>query len=297
MLLDPSFEEGMRIVGKWNKHKYRIERFLGEGSNGKVYLVKLGKSVYAMKMGFSVHDHQSEVNVLKSLDIRPPKNSYLIDVDDFHHEGKDYPFYIMPFVEGIRYYEYLKKYGSDWFSIIGKNILGRLQQLHEQGWIFGDLKMDNVLVSGYGDVNLIDYGGVTQKGRSVKQFTELYDRGYWGAGTRAADESYDLFSFAILCLQCVDNRLTLPLLPQNREPEHVMQLVRTNPVCKPLETFFYKAVHGEFSTSKQAYAEWRRLMLQRQVDSKSMPMQTNWLKGAFMASALALALTLYFAFQ
>lgn len=295
MLLDPSFEEGMRIIGKWNKHKYRIERFLGEGSNGKVYLVRSGHSTYAMKMGFSIHDHQSEVNVLKSLFIQKKKDSYLIDVDDFHHEGKDYPFYIMSYVKGIRYSEYLKKYGQDWFGVIGKNTLDRLQHLHEQGWIFGDLKMDNVMVSGYGDVELIDYGGVTPLGRSVKQFTEIYDRGYWGAGTRVADEPYDLFSFAILCLQCVDDRLMFPLLPQNREPEHIMELVRTNPTCKPMETFFHKAIYGEFISSKQACSEWRRLILQKK--SSSRLLRTDWLKGAFLASAVAFACTLYLALQ
>lgn len=295
MLLDPSFEVGMQITGKWNNYKYRIERLLGEGSNGKVYLVRSGKSTYAMKMGFSAHDHQSEVNVLKSLIIRKKKDSYLMDVDDFHYKGKDYPFYIMSYVEGIRYSEYLKKYGQDWFGIIGKNLLDRLQHLHEQGWVFGDLKMDNVIVSGYGDVELIDYGGVTQIGRSVKQFTEIYDRGYWGAGTRVADEHYDLFSFAILCLQCVDNRVTLPLLPQNREPEHIMELVSTNPVCKPMEAFFHQAVYGEFSSSKQACAVWRRIILQRKEAPKLL--QTGWLKGAFLTSAAALATTLYFLFQ
>ena len=85
------------------------------------------------------------------------------------------------------------------------HLLKKLTYLHANGFVFGDIKMENILVSDYGAVELIDFGGVTQKGRAVKQFTEIYDRGYWGAGTSIADEAYDIFAFAILFMQLSDN--------------------------------------------------------------------------------------------
>ena len=63
-----------------------------------------------------------------------------------------------------------------------------------------------MIVSNYGDVDLIDFGGVTPKGRAIKQLTEVYDRGFWNMGERVAEESYDLFSFAILLLKSLDQR-------------------------------------------------------------------------------------------
>ena len=49
---------------------------------------------------------------------------------------------------------------------MGLRLLQKLAQLHQAGWVFGDLKPQNVLVSDYGQVELIDYGGVTSIGRA-----------------------------------------------------------------------------------------------------------------------------------
>ena len=64
---DANLTTGTMVKGKWNQSLYRIERSLGEGENGKVYLVKRGSAFFAMKLGFDPVDHQSEVNVLKQL--------------------------------------------------------------------------------------------------------------------------------------------------------------------------------------------------------------------------------------
>ena len=60
--------------------------------------------------------------------------------------------------------------------------------------------MENVIVADYGHVELVDYGGVTAVGKSIRQFTEIYDRGYWNAGSRAADAS--MIYFLSLCCAC-----------------------------------------------------------------------------------------------
>ena len=38
-------------------------------------------------------------------------------------------------------------------------------------------------------------------GSSIKEFTEFYDRGYWGLGSRKAEPSYDLFAVAMIMIQ------------------------------------------------------------------------------------------------
>ena len=213
--------EGSFVVGKWNKQEYRVLRLLGEGANGKVYLVQKGRHLFAMKIGYDAFDLQSEVNVLKALDKRIRKNNpYLHEVDDFHLHGSEYPFYVMKYVQGKRIHDFLKQKGGDWFYIVGKNLLTRLVELHRAGWQFCDLKMENVIVEEYGQTELVDYGGVTRHGNSVKQFTEIYDRGYWRKGSRIADETYDLFSFAVLCIQLIVPGRQIAdasvVLPQNR---------------------------------------------------------------------------------
>src|SRR5699024_6538628 len=39
-----------------------------------------------------------------------------------------------------------------------------------------------------------------QIGRAIKEYTEFYDRGYWGLGSRKAEPSYDLFALVMVFL-------------------------------------------------------------------------------------------------
>lgn len=295
--LNPTFSTGQIIVGKWKNSKYEIQGLLGEGANGKVYLVVNGKTIFAMKMGFTVLDHQSEVNALKALS-KSRKESFLIEVDDFEHAGQSYPFYVMKYVEGLRAHKFLQRYGEDWIWLIGLNILERLRDIHQQGFIFGDLKVDNVIVSKFGRVELIDYGGVTRKGRSVKQFTEIYDRGYWTGGSRTADESYDLFSFALLCLQCVDSeqKLQEPSLPQVRDLSYLEAIVREIAIQPHIKVFIFKAIRGELHSSEQAVQQWKAMM-RRNNGRKLKPIKATWIKGALAVSLLAFASAIYTVLQ
>lgn len=110
----------------------------------------------------------------------------------------------MRYVEGKPLHHFLSKNGPDWLGLVGLGLLEKLRTLHECGFVFGDLKPENVMVSKYGEVELIDFGGTSPIGRSVKQFTEWHDRGFWNAGSRISDEGYDLFAFAVLCLRLLN---------------------------------------------------------------------------------------------
>ncbi|WP_245955037.1 protein kinase domain-containing protein [Paenibacillus flagellatus] len=289
--------EGLVVTGKWNKRSYRIERLLGEGANGKVFLVQSGKQSYALKFGFDALDLQMEVNVLRELDKKSP-SPFLRDADDVELNGSVYPFYVMTYVRGATPEHYIRKNGSDWFFLIGLNLLRKLHALHRQGYVFGDLKTDNVLVSGYGEVELVDYGGVTAKGRSVKQFTELYDRGYWNAGERRADDGYDLFGFAIVCLQLSGMGKKLQelakTLPQNRGPDELLKLIGESPSCRAVADVLKKAIAGRYADSAEAVAEWKRAMEKHGAAGYPRPVVSAlWIKTAFVASIGLFASTLY----
>ncbi|GGG24823.1 serine/threonine protein kinase [Paenibacillus abyssi] len=295
---DPGLSPGMVITGKWKQGSYRIDRLLGEGANGKVYLVEHHRGQYALKVGSDAVDLQSEVNVLQSLALQTKGSaeSFLVEVDDFQHpDGRTYPFYVMRYVRGMLLADYLEREGSDWFPLVGFHLLGKLANLHEAGWVFGDLKMENVLVADYGRSQLVDYGGVTAVGKSVRQFTEIYDRGYWSAGSRKADAGYDLFSFAVLFIQLFERRrfsqLVHTLLPQNRVPEELLKLVRTNTTLSPLEEWFSRAFAGEFASTREAAAAWQLQLHQSGIKRRSAP-APRWMKRLFIASALLLTITI-----
>ncbi|MDB4868751.1 MAG: serine/threonine protein kinase [Cohnella sp.] len=255
---------GTVVQGKWNGKKYRLERLLGIGANGQVYLATLGRSVCALKFSSEATELQGEANVLASLDAtgrRRGRSPFLLDVDDYTMDGRDMPFFAMRYVPGSPVNAYLLRHGSQWIGVIGYRLLERLAELHEAGWVFSDIKSDNVLVHDYGRVELVDFGGVTAIGRSVRQFTEIYDRGYWSAGSRTADPAYDWFAFAMLWLHAIDGKrllqLTRTLLPQNRHPRELMKLVRSHPRLRPLESWMERAFAGSFADSREALQEWR----------------------------------------
>lgn len=293
--------EGTWVNGKWNKNKYEVVRLLGEGANGQVYLVLAGKISYAMKIGFDSIDLQMEINVLRSL-AKSLYNgeSYLLDADNVSISDRDYPFYVMKYVKGIHPQLFLQKRGMDWFGVIGLDLLQKLGNLHRRGYIFGDLKMDNILVSDSGKLDLVDYGGVTAKGRSIKQFTEVYDRGFWKAGLRTADEAYDLFSFAVICLHLADSRNRfadfIKSLPQNRNLDDLIALTREYEPCNRFKPVLVKALTGQYKSSHEAQQEWRVLMLRRSLRTPG-GKRSFWIQAAFAISLLLFASSLYIYLQ
>lgn len=296
----PLLVPGKRFAGKWKRNEYIVERELGEGANGRVYLVSRNKSQFAMKVGADAVDLQSEVNVLQTLSRSPGAfRGFLIDADDVEEAGGTYPFYVMKYVKGMQLQNYIRQKGTGWFSVIGLRLLEKLGELHEKGWVFGDLKKENVLVSHFGEVELVDFGGVTPKGKAVKQFTEVYDRGHWDAGTRTADEGYDLFAFAILCIQVCGGRkesFSRHVLPQNRGTAELLSEIARDGALREFEPFLKKVLLGMISSSKEAYIEWKKLMHNRgTADALKGQKPGGWLKAGFVASLiLFLSVLLYY---
>ncbi|NEW09579.1 serine/threonine protein kinase [Paenibacillus sp. SYP-B3998] len=293
---EDAFRPGSEIQGKWNGRVYVVERLLGAGSNGVVALVRRGTARYALKAGHETVDHQSEINSLHALSLTETSfKNFLIDVDDMIVQGKEIPFCVMRYIEGMTISEFIHKRGQDWIYVIGTNLLRKLTELHKSGYIFGDLKIENMIVSNYGDVDLIDFGGVTLKGRAIKQLTEVYDRGFWKMGERVAEESYDLFSFAILLLKALDHKDRFAVfsqtLPQNREIEHLQMIIRESAAAARIAPFLQQALNGQLKTSQEAYHYWKNLIATRKLSPSSLKMP--WLKICFAASLFVFGATVY----
>lgn len=182
----------------------------------------------------------------------------------------------------------------------GLNLLQQLRRLHEYGWVFGDLKPENVLVGSYGEVELIDYGGVSSIGRSVKQFTEWYDRGFWNAGGRTAEPSYDWFSFAVVCIHLLAER---PLkhaatqLPQMRSIGDLLDIVHTAPPLEPYRPWLKRAIQGEFRDTSEACLLWKELVTASKQGVEKKASTPRWIISAFAVSVTLLIYALYLAFR
>ncbi|WP_342670977.1 protein kinase domain-containing protein [Peribacillus loiseleuriae] len=194
---------GSLITGKWNKNPYQIKEELGYGANGIVYLAESNYGKVALKLSDDYSSISSEMNILKSFS-KVQGHSLgpsFFEADDWLKNGRPLPFYVMEYIRGEGYLAFIEKKGESWVGVLMLQLLSSLGALHKQGWAFGDLKPENLIVTipAY-KIRCIDVGGTTLFGRSIKEFTEFFDRGYWGMGSRKADQQYDLFAVAMIII-------------------------------------------------------------------------------------------------
>lgn len=261
---------GMTIQGKWHHQHYVIKRKLGSGAIGSVYLCEHNGKERALKISDNSASMTMEVNVLQSL---AKVQGYrlgpsLFDVDDWiSPQGTTYVFYIMEYLHGEEISTFIKRNGSEWIGVLMLQLLDDLERLHMQGWIFGDLKTDNLLVlSSPVKIRWVDVGGTTKQGRAIKEYTEFYDRGYWGMGSRQAEPSYDLFAFVMVFLEIFyPKRFSKDTHPKK-------QLLHKVDRIRPLKMYrscLQKAIEGNYQTSAQMKEDIAKILYRVQPDKPS----------------------------
>jgi len=195
----------MIITGRWERNSYTVIRSLGQGGTGKVYLVRAGDgSLRAMKVSADLTGITHEHRMLTFLNRRAGPNRLgaiprVYELDDFQEGGTVYHYIITQYCPGKNLSKYMGRLGNGDAAAIGLQIIESLELLHSSGLILGDLKPSNVLYEPRTKrVFIIDYGSVSVKGQNLKQYTPGYDRASWGAGSRIADEKFDIFALGVL---------------------------------------------------------------------------------------------------
>jgi serine/threonine protein kinase len=240
---------GSVITGKWNRNRYRILKELGYGANGIVYLAENGSRQVALKLSNNGTSIISEMNVLKSFS--KVQGSALgpsfVEADDYIHYGKNLPFYVMEYIKGISFLDFISQKGNSWTGVLLLQLLTSLSALHKQGWVFGDLKPENLIIT-LPDVKVrcVDVGGTTLIGRSIKEFTEFFDRGYWGLGSRKADPAYDLFAAAMIM---INTAYTTRFSKKGEGYTQLKELIKQKKELLPYQEFLEKALTGKYHTS------------------------------------------------
>ncbi|MEH7505542.1 serine/threonine-protein kinase [Neobacillus drentensis] len=261
---------GTIISGKWYFNKYTIIKELGFGANGVVYLAKHNNTQVALKMSDNGMSITSEVNVLKSLakvQGTPTLGPSLLDVDDWQSNRGRISFYVMEYIQGPDFLSFLEQKGKSWTSVLFLQLLNDLDKLHENGWVFGDLKPENLIVTGPPPkIRCIDVGGTTIQGRAIKEFTEFYDRGYWGLGSRKAEPSYDLFAVAMIMINTAyPKRLT----KTSGGISQLRDAIRQKPELLAWEKVILKALQGHYNSAKQMRADLLELMVDKKIPDRS----------------------------
>lgn len=169
------------IKGKWNKKSYYIDKFLEKGGIGNVYKVVDEEGIiFALKSSKDLISLTKEYKMLK-------KFSYMsaipqvYELDDGYIQGEKIHFIIMEYIEGLSLKKYLLK------DINIKDILSIaiiiaeiLEEIYLKGYIYWDVKLENILIDKDNmKVRIVDLGGVSKIGQSIKEYTPTYNVHCW----------------------------------------------------------------------------------------------------------------------
>lgn len=260
---------GTVITGKWLKHRYKIVKELGAGANGIVYLVEYEGQLAALKISDNAAAIASEINVLKSFSKVQGSSlgPSLFHGDDWVRGNDILTFYVMEYIEGQDFLTFVKSRGKQWVVILLLQLLSSLNHLHRNGWIFGDLKPENLIVTFPSlQIRCVDVGGTTTIGRSVKEFTEFFDRGYWGKGSRKAEPSYDLFSVAMVWINAYypqrfqkNTKSTAPLIDVIHQTKELL----------PYKKVLIGAIEGSYTNAEKMRSDLLKMTQGGSVSSNS----------------------------
>ncbi len=254
--------EARTIRGQWHGRTYTVEKELGRGATGIVYLVRRGNNRYALKLGEDSISITAEANVLQQLGkaqgiILGPS---VHDVDDWldPNTREKKPFYVMNVIQGTPLTSFIQHRGKEWIAVFVVQLLHFLQHLHDKGWVFGDLKPDNLhVVDTPPKVAWFDPGGMTKMNRMIKEYTELYDRGYWQMGDRKAEPAYDLFSLAMIVLALYHGEFKVKQTLNGAERERLLQQKVINHIPqKPYQQVVWKGLSGRYRSAADMKKEW-----------------------------------------
>lgn len=152
-------------------HNYKIEKLIGEGGMGKVYLAQhnqLNRKV-AIKV---LHSHlvysnefrnrfKSEANLLANL-----QHPNIVTLHDYI-ENNDFLALIMEYVEGTSLENYIKKnkyIDEKELIFLFSQVLNAFQFAHDKGIIHRDIKPANIILTNERKIKILDFGIAKIKG-------------------------------------------------------------------------------------------------------------------------------------
>jgi serine/threonine-protein kinase len=201
-----------------------------------------GKS-FAMKISRDLVSITKEYGYLERFDNMcfAPK---AYELDDYEFDNRVNHFFIMEYIEGDTLREVLSKekltFGNK-LDIV-RIIAELLKDINDQGYVYTDLKLENIMVDRKnGLIRLIDLGSITHIGDRVKEYTPMYDRSNWNAGSRIADLSYQIFAVIILLVSML---LSRDIDPEKEQLGKIMNQLQKSSFPKDLYAIIRDCLEG-----------------------------------------------------
>ncbi len=234
------------IRGKWTKEQYKVVRPLGKGGTATVYLVygEQSEKYYALKASTENLSINREYQLLKKFE----KVDFVVNVygmDDFEYKGKPAYFLLLEYIPGqtLKEYTHNKPTQSDLSVAMTWVMLKGLRHFHREGYILGDLKLENIMIDEKNQkLKLIDLGGVVKLGAGIKEYTPAYDRASWHSGPRRAELSYEYFTLTMMLIRLL---LGEKLNPYRQTKAELIHKISALPISKELYNFIADSLNQE----------------------------------------------------
>lgn len=235
------------IKGRWNKNIYIIEKELGRGNIGTVYLVRnnQGKK-FALKCSDDITSLTIEFNVLKKLSLSFIPKVYDLD-DAYVGHGYIY-FFVMEYIEGICLNEYVKgKSNIEELLQISYELSKKLYDIYKLGYTYWDIKFENIIIEkNTRKLKLIDFGGVTKNNHSIKEYTPLYNINSF-LDTPFYDDRALVFSVNVLLISSLTKESYNPL---TNNIEDIIYKIKTLKINDDIKTLITTGLKGKYNMNE-----------------------------------------------
>lgn len=228
---------------------YNKQKKIGQGASGSVYVARIREGATSPMARKILNENGPRAQVaIKQMDLRnQPRKELIVNeiivmkdskhpnivnfLDAFLQEEHSELWVVMEFMEGGALTDVIDNNPSiseDQIASICLETCKGLEHLHQQNIIHRDIKSDNVLLDGRGNVKITDFGFCAKLTEQRSKRATMVGTPYWMAPEVVKQKEYgnkvDIWSLGIMAIEMIESEP--PYL--NEEPLKALYLIATN---------------------------------------------------------------------
>ncbi|KAF9694868.1 hypothetical protein EKO04_007043 [Ascochyta lentis] len=228
---------------------YNKQKKIGQGASGSVYVARIREGATSPMARRILQENGPRAQVaIKQMDLRnQPRKELIVNeiivmkdskhpnivnfLDAFLQEEQSELWVVMEFMEGGALTDVIDNNPTiteDQIATICFETCKGLEHLHNQNIIHRDIKSDNVLLDGRGNVKITDFGFCAKLTEQRSKRATMVGTPYWMAPEVVKQKEYgnkvDIWSLGIMAIEMIESEP--PYL--NEEPLKALYLIATN---------------------------------------------------------------------